>query len=78
MLCCVLDSNWREVEDALDILVSQEREVATGDSQKGIHNDSVRSVYVSGIAWGVWIFGVMEAEVSTSTLTEAYTRRSMM
>ena len=48
MLCCaVLGSNWREVEAALDRLVSQEREVATGDSsQKGSHNSSVHSVYV--------------------------------
>ena len=41
MLCCVLGSNWREVEDALDKLASQEREAATGDGQKGIHNGGV-------------------------------------
>ena len=44
MLCCVLGSNWREVEAALDRLVSQEREAATGHRQKGIHNGSVHSV----------------------------------
>ena len=54
VLCYVLGSNWREVEAALDRLVSQEREVATGDSQKGIHNGSDCSVLcVSEIAWGV-------------------------
>ena len=47
MLCCVLDSNWREVEVALDRLVSQEREVATGDSHKGVHNGGVRFVCVA-------------------------------
>ena len=46
MLCCLLGSNWREVEAALDRLVSQEREAATDDSQKGIHNGCVLSVYV--------------------------------
>ena len=45
MLWCVLDSNWREIEVALDGLVSQEREASTGDSQKGIHNGSICSVY---------------------------------
>ena len=45
-LCCVLDSDWKEVEANLDRLLSQEREVATGDRQKGIDNGSVCSVYV--------------------------------
>ena len=53
MLCCVLDSNWKEVEAALDQLVSQERAAATGVTQKGIHNGSVHSVCVSEIAWNV-------------------------
>ena len=45
VLCCVLDSDWKDVEVALDRLVFQEREASTGDSQKGIHDGSIRSVY---------------------------------
>ena len=45
MLCCVLDTDWSELEFALDRLVSLEGEVSKGDSQKGIHNVFL-SVYV--------------------------------
>ena len=40
MLCCAvfLDTDWRELEVALDRLASLEREASTGDSEKGIHN----------------------------------------
>ena len=31
MLCCVLGTDWRELEVALDRLVSLEREASTGD-----------------------------------------------
>ena len=44
-MCCVLGSDWKDIEVVLDRLVSQEREASTGDSQKGIHNGSIRSVY---------------------------------
>ena len=46
VLCCVLDSNWMEIEVALDRLVSQEKEASTGDSHKGIHNGSIFSLYI--------------------------------
>ena len=39
MLCCVLGSDWTELEVALDKLVSLEREASTGDTQKGIRNN---------------------------------------
>ena len=45
VLCCVLDTNWRELEVALDRLVLLEREAYKGDSWKGIHN-VFQSVYV--------------------------------
>lgn len=46
MLCCISGSNWRDVQAALNRLVSTKREAVTGDSQKGIHNSSICSVYV--------------------------------
>ena len=74
VLCCVLGSNWREVEAALDRLVSQEREVATGDSQKGIHNGSVHSVYVFQRLHGVC--NSLEGwGQKWPPLTEAYTQK---
>ena len=36
MLYCVLVTDWRELEVALDRLVSLEREASTGNSHKGI------------------------------------------
>ena len=73
MLCCaVLGSDWREVEAALDRLVSQEREVATGDSQKGIHNGlSVLCACFRDCMWEVC--DSLEG-VATFTVTEAYTQ----
>ena len=49
MLCCVLETDWSELEVALDRLVSLERETSKGDSQKGIHNN-FHSVHVES-AW---------------------------
>ena len=45
VLCCALDTDWGELEVALDRLVSLEREASTGDSQKVIHI-VFQSVYV--------------------------------
>ena len=64
VLC--LGSNWREVEAALDRLVSQEREVATGDVLYMFQG--LQGVCDSLEGW----------KLSTSTLTETYTRRSML
>ena len=52
MLCCVLGTDWRELEVAFDRLVSLEREASTGVSEKGIHN-SYHSVCVES----AWMYG---------------------
>ena len=54
MLCCTLETDWRELEVALDRLVSLEREASTDGSWKGIHNNfhfvHVESAWVYTVA----------------------------
>ena len=56
MLCCVLETDWSELEVALDRLVSLEREASTGNSQKGIHNN----FHSAHVECDVWLLGGVE------------------
>ena len=80
MLCCAaLGSNWREVDTALDRLVSQERELAIGDSQKGIHNGGqMVSVYMFQRLHGMCDSWDGERSGHLYTHGSIHTKRGMM
>ena len=53
VLCSVLDTDWSDLEVALDRLVSLERKASKGDSQEDIQN-VFQSVYVFRV-FGMYI-----------------------
>ena len=55
VLCCVSGTDWKELEFALDRLVSLEKEASKVDSQKGIHN-----VFQSVSLYVFRVFGMYE------------------